>query len=277
MIAEGPAEPFIDDRLEIGAGDRILLIIEDDPFFAKVMVDHARQQGLKALVALGGADGLDLARQYRPTAISLDVFLPDMLGWTVLSQLKQNPLTRHIPVQITTMDDDDQHGLSHGAFAFLKKPASSEQLTRGLGRLMDYAGLDRKRLLIVEDNPAEQSATAELLGGGDIDIVTVGTGAEALARMRTEAFHCVVLDLRLPDMSGFDVLEEMNGEAGLREIPVVVYHRPRADAEGRSAAPYHGAQHRGERRRVARAAVVSDHALPAPRGLRPSASQAAAA
>ena len=107
-------------------GDNILLIVEDDPHYARIMVDLARDEGFKVLVAMRGADAIDLAKQFQPTAISLDVFLPDMLGWTVLSQLKLNPLTRHIPVQIITLDEDRQHGLARGAFSFVTKPVTAE-------------------------------------------------------------------------------------------------------------------------------------------------------
>src|SRR5262249_10517587 len=103
-LPDRPIEHIPDDRLEIQAGDNILLVVEDDPHYARVILDLARDQGFKVLVAARGADALDLAKQFQPTAVSLDVFLPDMMGWTVLSQLKQNPLTRHIPVQIITLD-----------------------------------------------------------------------------------------------------------------------------------------------------------------------------
>src|SRR4029078_379780 len=119
-------DPIPDDRHEIQPGDTILLIVEDDPHYARVLIDLARDKGFKVLVALRGDDALELAKQYQPTAISLDVFLPDMLGWSVLSQLKQNPLTRHIPVQIITLDEDRHHGLSRGAFSFVTKPTTTE-------------------------------------------------------------------------------------------------------------------------------------------------------
>ena len=113
-------------------GDAILLIVEDDPHYARIIVDLARDKGFKVLVAMRGADALDLAKQFQPTAVSLDVFLPDMLGWTVLSQLKQNPLTRHIPVQIITLDEDRQHGLARGAFSFVTKPTTTEGVEAAL-------------------------------------------------------------------------------------------------------------------------------------------------
>ena len=116
VLPERPIEQIPDDRHEIQPGDSILLIVEDDPHYCRVLVDLARGRGFKVLVAARGADALELAKQYQPTAVSLDVFLPDMLGWTVLSQLKQNPLTRHIPVQINTLDEDKLHGLARGAF-----------------------------------------------------------------------------------------------------------------------------------------------------------------
>ena len=138
VAPERPIEQIPDDRLEIQPGDSILLIVEDDPHYARIMVDLARDKGFRVLVAMRGADALDLAKQYQPTAVSLDVFLPDMLGWTVLSQLKQNPLTRHIPVQIITLDEDRQHGLARGAFSFVTKPTSPD----GRGSRLDaYQGI----------------------------------------------------------------------------------------------------------------------------------------
>ena len=217
------AEAVPDDRQELQAGDSVLLIVEDDAHYARVMVDLARDKGFKALVAMRGAEALALAREYNPTAISLDIFLPDMLGWTVLSQLKQNALTRHIPVQIITLDEDKQHGLARGAFSFLSKPTTTEGLEDALAKIKAFAQPRRKRLLIVEDNPAEQLSVGELLAHDDIDIETVGSGAEALERLRANPADCVVLDLRLPDMSGFEVLERLRDDGVLADTPVVVF------------------------------------------------------
>ena len=230
-VPERPVEQIPDDRLAIEPGDSILLIVEDDPHYARVMIDLAREKGFKALVAVRGADALDLAKQYQPTAVSLDVFLPDMLGWTVLSQLKQNPLTRHIPVQIITMDEDRQHGLARGAFSFVTKPTSMAGVSAALSRIKEYAKPRRKRLLVVEDDKAEQMSIEELLGSSDIEIVTTGSGSDALELLRRDPCDCVVLDLRLPDMSGFEVLEELRADTSLSDVPVVVFTGRELSAE----------------------------------------------
>jgi CheY-like chemotaxis protein len=225
-IARAPertAETVSDDRESLSPEDTVLLIVEDDPHYARIIVDLAHDRGLKVLVAQRGADALGLARQYRPTAVSLDVFLPDMLGWTVLSQLKQDPETRHIPVQIVTLDEDRQHGLARGAFSFVTKPTTTEALDSAIMRIKQYATPRRKRLLVVEDNTAEQMGIRELIGDSDIDIVMADTGQAALAAMREQACDCVVLDLKLPDMSGFEVLQHISQSTDLADVPVVVF------------------------------------------------------
>jgi CheY-like chemotaxis protein/signal transduction histidine kinase/HAMP domain-containing protein len=228
---EHQVEPIPDDRLQIEPGDAILLIVEDDPHYARIMADLARDKGFKVLIAQRGVDALDLAKQYQPTAVSLDVFLPDMLGWNVLSQLKKNPLTRHIPVQIATLDEDRQHGLARGAFSFVTKPTTREGLSEALARIREFAKPRRKRLLVVEDNAAEQLSISELLGHDDIEIINHTRGEDALASLRGEPFDCVVLDLRLPDMSGFEVLERMRADATLADVPVVVFTGRELSAE----------------------------------------------
>jgi HAMP domain-containing protein/CheY-like chemotaxis protein/signal transduction histidine kinase len=216
-------EQLADDRLDLEPGDAILLIVEDDPHYARVLIDLARDKGFKVLVASRGAEALDLAKQFQPAAVSLDVFLPDMLGWTVLSQLKHNPLTRHIPVQIITLDEDRQHALARGAFSFVNKPTTVEGVSAALSQIKEYARPRKKRLLIVEDNAAERMSIRELLDHDDIEIVTTDTGAGALSTMRDSPCDCVVLDLRLPDMSGFEVLDRIRKDDSLSNVPVVVF------------------------------------------------------
>ena len=200
-----------------------MLIVEDDLHYARVLVDLSHDKGFKVLVAMGGAEALALAREFHPTAVSLDVFLPDMLGWTVLNHLKQDPATRHIPVQMLTLDEDRHHGLTRGAFAFVTKPTTPEGLESALDRIREYSKPRRKHLLVVEDNPAEQLSIRELLGHDDIDVSVVATGTEALSAVREEPFDCVVLDLRLPDMTGFEVLERLGDSPELIDLPVVVF------------------------------------------------------
>ncbi|HUN87225.1 MAG TPA: response regulator, partial [Terriglobales bacterium] len=229
--AEQVVEQIEDDRNNLQPGDSTLLIVEDDPHYARILLDLARDKGFKVLVALKGAEGLALAREYRPTAVSLDVFLPDMLGWTVLNHLKQDPNTRHIPVQMLTLDDDWHHGMSRGAFAFVTKPTTPEGLDQALTRIKEYASPRRKRLLVVEDNPAEQLSIKELLGYHDIDIDAVSSGVEALDAVEDGSYDCLVLDLRLPDMSGFEVLERLRDAASLSDLPVVVFTGKELSAE----------------------------------------------
>jgi CheY-like chemotaxis protein/signal transduction histidine kinase/HAMP domain-containing protein len=230
-MPEQTVEALPDDRLDIAPGDTILLIVEDDPHYARILADLARDKGFKVLLSASGASALDLAKQFQPTAISLDVFLPDMLGWTVLSQLKQNPLTRHIPVQVITLDEDRQHALASGAFSFVTKPTTTEGVEAALSRIKEYTKPRRKRLLVVEDNAAEQMSITELLGHDDIEIVTSSTGTEALNTLREDPCDCVVLDLRLPDMSGFDVLEQIRADQAISDVPVVVFTGRELSAE----------------------------------------------
>ena len=249
--ADRIVEHIADDRLEIEPGDSILLVVEDDPHYARVIRDLARDKGFKVLVAARGADALNLAQQFQPSAVSLDVFLPDMLGWTVLNQLKQNPLTRHIPVQVITLDEDRQHALSRGAFSFVTKPTTTEGVDAALSRIKEYAQTRRRRLLVVEDDPSEQISIRELLGHDDIDIIATDTGKDALRLLREQPCDCVVLDLRLPDMSGFEVLESIRADDAIADIPVVVF-------TGRELSPEEDA----ELHTIARSIVVKGVELP---------------
>jgi CheY-like chemotaxis protein len=197
--------------------------VEDDGHYARILRDLARDKGFKVLHAARGAEGLALAREFHPSAVSLDVFLPDMLGWTVLNHLKQDPTLRHIPVQMLTLDEDRHHGLSRGAFSFVTKPTTTEGLEAALTKIKEFSTSPRKRLLVVEDNPAEQFSIRELLGYDDIEVGIASSGAEALEMLQAQQFDCAVLDLRLPDMTGFDVLEQLRDTPQLSDLPVVVF------------------------------------------------------
>jgi HAMP domain-containing protein/CheY-like chemotaxis protein/signal transduction histidine kinase len=235
LLTEAAFEQLADDRNAIQPGDAILLVVEDDQHYASVMADLARDNGFKVLIAHRGAEALDLAREFQPTAVTLDIFLPDMLGWTVLSQLKQNPLTRHIPVQIVTLDEDRQHGLARGAYGFMTKPTTLGGLDKALAKLKDFAKPRRKRLLLVEDDERERIGVAELLGHEDIDLMSVDTGADALKQLREDPPDCMVLDLKLPDMSGFDVLDQIRDDANIGDVPVIIF-------TGRELSPEEDAQ-----------------------------------
>jgi len=224
-------EPIADDRDSLVPGEAVLLVVEDDPHYARTIMEVAHDSGFKVIIAQRGADALMLATEFNPDAVSLDVFLPDMLGWSVLSQLKQNPVTRHIPVQMVTLDENRQHGLAQGAFAFHTKPTSVDGLREALARIKTFTLPRRRQLLVVEDNEAEQMSIRELLGHDDIDIVTVSHGREALNYMRVNPCDCVVLDLKLPDMTGFEVLDAMARDETLSGIPVVVFTGRELSAE----------------------------------------------
>jgi HAMP domain-containing protein/signal transduction histidine kinase/DNA-binding response OmpR family regulator len=223
VLPKSRDEEIPDDRDDIHVGDTSLLIVEDDPHYARILLGLARDKGFKGIVAQRGTIGLTLAREFKPTAISLDVFLPDMLGWTVLNNLKLDPATRHIPVQIITCEEERQHGLSHGAFAYLVKPTTTEGIETSLLRLKEFAQPHTKRLLVVEDNDTERQCIIDLLGHSDIEITGVATGAEAIAALLDGPFDCAVLDLRLPDMTGFELLDKIQTVPALRNLPIIVF------------------------------------------------------
>jgi CheY-like chemotaxis protein len=216
-------ESIEDDRDIIEEGDPILLIVEDDVHYARILLGLARDKGFKGIISTRGARALSLARQYKPTAISLDIFLPDMLGWTVLNQLKLDSVTRHIPIQIVTLEEERQHGLSHGAFSYLVKEPTTDGLETAFDRLKEFTSPRTRRLLVVEDNDIERQSIVELLGYKDIEMVTAASGGEALEAMQEKPFDCVVLDLRLPDMTGFELLERLHVNPSFSRIPVVVF------------------------------------------------------
>jgi CheY-like chemotaxis protein len=224
-VAEPPhAISIEDDRSEIRPGDRVLLIIEDDETFARLVRDLSREKGFKTVVALRGEQGVKLAEELKPDAISLDLKLPGVDGWQVLERLKRNPLTRHIPVQIISAVDERRRGLSMGALSFIEKPVAREELDHALQHL--FAFLDRavRRLLVVEDDPHQTKSIASLLGdGGDVQVSTVSTAEEALERLDRERFDCAVIDLVLPGEDGFKLVEQVKSQSRFRDLPIVIY------------------------------------------------------
>jgi HAMP domain-containing protein/CheY-like chemotaxis protein/signal transduction histidine kinase len=223
MLAPVVERAIGDDRSAIEDGDRILLIAEDDPAFAQILLDLARERGFKGIVAQRADRALALAREYQPTAVTLDLRLPDADGWTILDRLKHDPATRHIPVHIISVDENWQRGLRLGAIDFLTKPATKESLSEALTSLHEFIDRPVKRLLVVEDDEGAQRSIAELIGGGDVQTTTVGTGEEALEALQTGRYDCMVLDLGLPDMTGFQLITRVKSEIGLRKLPTIVY------------------------------------------------------
>ena len=273
--AERTIEQISDDRLAIEPGDSILLIVEDDPHYARIMVDLAREKSFKVLVAMRGADALELAKQYQPSAVSLDVFLPDMLGWTVLSQLKQNPLTRHIPVQIITMDEDRQHGLARGAFSFVTKPTSPEGVAaalyphQGVCQAAPQAPAGRRGR---PRRAEEHRRAARLRRYRDRHRRHRLRGAEQAAG------GCLRLRRARPAAARHVGLRSAGAAARRHRVVRRAgrgVHRQRAVGGGRRQTAHHGAQHRGEGGGVAGASARRDGIVPAPGGDQPAAGKTA--
>ena len=214
---------ILDDRNEIQSGDRAVLIVEDDISFAGILLDLAREKGFKGLVATSGTMALALAQKYKPAAITLDIRLPDRDGWTVLDRLKHDPETSHIPVHIITIEEERQRALKQGAFNHVQKPVTHEDLGKAFDDIRDFTERHIRKLLVVEDDDVQRMSVVELIGNGDVKTTAVATGEEALNILRDERFDCMVLDLRLPDMSGFELIEKLQTDLGRYDLPIIVY------------------------------------------------------
>ena len=212
-----------DDRYTVLENDKVVLILEDDPIFAKILLDFIRERGYKGIMAHQGNTGLSLARYYKPDAIILDMNLPVMDGSEVLKQLKNDPDLRHIPVQIISGYDRRREGMDLGAFDFVKKPLTQKDLQSVFNRIEEFVSKKSKKLLIVEDNKQQNMAIKELIGNGDVKSYSAYTGKEALEIMTSEIFDCIIIDLGLPDMTGFDLLEKIKVDDNLKKIPIIVY------------------------------------------------------
>jgi CheY-like chemotaxis protein/signal transduction histidine kinase/HAMP domain-containing protein len=221
-LADLPSE-VADDRDSLGNGDKVLLIIEDDPTFARILLETARENGFKGLVALRGDVGLTMARRYKPDAITLDLLLPDIAGWTIFDRLKHDTATRHIPVHIISGRDERQRGLELGAMAYLQKPASHEALTDAFNSMLSFVERKVRNLLVVEDDEAQRRSIVELIGNGDVQTTAVGSATEALEVLGTQPFDCVVLDLGLPDMPGVELIRRIKKTIGQRNLPIIVF------------------------------------------------------
>ena len=212
-----------DDRSSVEPGDRVVLIVENDVAFARILLDMAREKGFKALVALDGETGLDLVQEYGPDAVTLDIDLPGIDGWTVLDRLKHSPDTRHIPVHIVSGVGKRQRGLRQGALSYLEKPVSKDALDSAFERIQSFLSDGVKRLLVVEDDETQRNSIIELVGDDDVEITAVGTAEEALRELSEKHYDCMVLDLGLQGMDGFKLLEQVKGFEGVQDLPIIIY------------------------------------------------------
>ncbi|MDP2953269.1 MAG: response regulator, partial [Chloroflexota bacterium] len=212
-----------DDRGEIQPGDRVVLIVEDDVPFSRILLDLARERGFKGLAALTGGEALALASRFKPDAITLDIRLPDMDGYVLLDRFKHDPKTLHIPVHVISVAEEPQRSLNLGAVAHLQKPVTREALDDVFASIRGFVEGKAKTLLVVEDDEAQRKSIVELLGNGDIRTVAVSSGAEALAALKAQSFDCIVLDLGLPDMTGFELIRRVRKETGISHPPIIVY------------------------------------------------------
>ncbi|MEH2198561.1 HAMP domain-containing protein [Nostoc sp.] len=222
-LATQPLALINDDRATIAIGDRVLLIVEDDVNFARILIDMAQQHGFKVITAQNGSTGLSLAQQFLPSAVLLDIRMPEMDGWTVLDRLKHDPNTRHIPVHIMTVEEGQQRSLQLGAIAYLQKPLTSETISEALVKIKGFVERQVKNLLVVEDDDTQRHSIVELIGNNDVYTTAVATGAEALEAILTQHFDCLVLDLGLPDMTGFELIDRIKLLPNGKTLPIIVY------------------------------------------------------
>ncbi|HYY84023.1 MAG TPA: response regulator, partial [Beijerinckiaceae bacterium] len=228
MAISKPSAPMAlsasaDDRHAIIQGDHVVLIIEDDAMFASVLLELARAQGFKGLIASDGAAALALAHRYKPHAITLDIGLPDMDGWALLDLLKHDPRTRHVPIHVISIDDQKRRGLRAGAFGFLEKPVDRDALLEAFSRTRDFVDRPVKNLLLVEDDEIQRMSISELLGRDEVQVVGVGTAEGALEALQARRFDCAVVDLGLPDLPGAELIEKIRAARGGSELPIIVY------------------------------------------------------
>jgi CheY-like chemotaxis protein/signal transduction histidine kinase/CHASE3 domain sensor protein len=218
-----PAATFPDDRDKPATGMRTVLVIEDEPEFARILFDLAHELDYRCLVALSAGEGLALAASQKPDAVLLDIRLPDSSGLSVLQQLKDNPATRHIPVHIVSSMENGGEALHLGAIGYALKPTSREQLEEVFRKLQEKSSQKIKRVLLVEDDERQRESVVQLIADTDVEINAVGTGGEALSLLKEQIFDCMIIDLKLPDMQGGELLERMAGEEVCSFPPVIVY------------------------------------------------------
>lgn len=221
-----------DDRDDLQEGDKILLVIEDDAKFARIVHDYARNRKFKCLIAEDGETGIKIIQNYQVDAVMLDLKLPNMSGWEVLDMIKGDPKTRHIPVHVMSVSDVDHNAQAHGAIGFLSKPVKQEDFEASFRNIEGFINRNIRSLLLVEDDLTQRNHIHKLLDGNDVLIREVSTGKAALEILAVQPFDCIILDLNLPDMTGFELLSRMESDRTLPKCPVIVYAgRELTDAE----------------------------------------------
>lgn len=224
-LPEPSSEPhfFADDRDKTIHANRSVLVIEDDVDFASILYDLAHELQYRCLVTQTAAEGLEIASEFLPDAILLDIGLPDSSGMSVLQKLKANPQTRHIPVHIVSATDRAEAALQMGAIGFAVKPTTRERLKEVFNKLEDKLTQKVKRVLLVEDDALQRQSVVHLIGDDDVQITAVESGGEAIALLSTTIFDCMIIDLKLPDMQGHELLKRMSTEDICCFPPVIVY------------------------------------------------------
>jgi signal transduction histidine kinase/CheY-like chemotaxis protein/CHASE3 domain sensor protein len=212
-----------DDRDALTADMRRILVVEDDVSFATILRDLARELGFQCVVTHSANDGVAAAVAYRPSAVLLDVNLPDHSGLGVLDQLKRNPETRHLPVHVLSVEDYTQEALARGAIGYALKPVKREQLVDAFQLLESKLSQGLRRVLVVEDDERQRDSIRQLLEHGDVQIIAVENAGDALRQLAAQTFDCMVMDLNLPDLSGYELLEQMAGQEHVAFPPVIVY------------------------------------------------------
>ncbi len=218
-----PEAVIDDDRDRIMPDDQVVLVVEDDRSFLPILVGMARQKGFRAVATTRGDNAIAFAHRYHPSAITLDISLDETDGWTVLDRLKHDPTTRHIPVHVISATDERHRSMTQGALAHLTKPATQEALDEAFGRIKGFVERRVKTLLVVEDDDRQRDSIIELIGNGDVKTTAAATGHQALELIGQNGYDCMVLDLGLSDMSGFELLDELRRRDILQSLPVIVY------------------------------------------------------